>query len=122
VSSMRCSCKGRDVPEDLCDVSIAVERHGHDDERECEAGGRELRTWPEDPDEREDRGHDERPAEHVMGERRALEEPGVLLVHQEDGARDEESGGHPQTPPAAAELPGDEPELHRRAAHQYLSP
>src|SRR6185312_12545337 len=91
-------------------------------ETERKARRRNLRAGPEDPDEREDRGHDERPAEQVVRERRALEEPGVLLVHEEGGARDEEPGGHPQTPPAATELPADEPELHRRAAHQDLSP
>ena len=51
--------------------------------------------------EREDRGDDERPAEQVVQERRPCEEPWVLLVHEERGARDDERE-RPREPPAAA--------------------
>src|SRR5438445_12316145 len=72
----------RDVAEDRRDVPIAVEHYGGDDEGQRKPGGRHLRARPDGAGEREDRGDDDRPAHQVVEEGGALEEPGVLLVHQ----------------------------------------
>ena len=76
------------------DVAVAVEQHRHDDERRREARTRRRsRARTERLQERERRRADDEPAERVVEERGAREEPAVLLVDEQRRSRDEEAEG-----------------------------
>ena len=87
-----------------------------------EAGLQHDRARPQDERERHERAEHERPAEQVVQERRAGEEPGVLLVDEERDARDGERDRRREPPPAAVQLPVREAELGRAHQHQRLRP
>src|SRR6266480_546989 len=108
---MRSPCLGGDVPEDRSDVPVAVEQYPEDDERQSEARAPHRRARAERGREREDRGRDHQPADQVVQECRACEEPAVLLVDQDGGPGDEEGERHRQAPVAALQLAADEAEL-----------
>src|SRR5204862_3220695 len=89
-SSMRAPGERRQVPEDAREVAVAEEDHRDCDERERVGAPEQDRAWPQTPREGHDRHAEERPAHQMMEERRALEEPRVLLVDEECTAGDDE--------------------------------
>ena len=61
----------REVPEDRCDVAVAEQHHGDHDPRHREPGRPGAPTRLQRLAEREDRRHEQRPADRVVEEGRA---------------------------------------------------
>ena len=72
--------------------------------------------------EREDGRNDHRPADQVMEEGRAREEPAVLLVDQEGRAGDEQPGRRHERPVGRDQPAADDRELHRACGRRRLRP
>src|SRR5436190_24399580 len=73
----------REVAEDWRDVAVAEQHHRNDDPGHREPGRPGEPPRLQGLPEREDRGDEQRPADRVMKEGGAGEEPRVLLVDQE---------------------------------------
>ena len=112
----------RQVPEDRRHVAIGEEHRGEDDERERERRPVPARARPDRHPEREEGGDEERPAEQVVQERRAREEPAVLLVDEERDAGNDEGERHREVPPARLEPPVHEPQLGAAGEEQHFGP
>ena len=118
----RAACELREMAEDRCDVAVAEEHHREHDPRHREPGAPGDATRLQHLAEREDRRHEQRPADRVVEEGRAREEPRVLLVDQERGGADEQRERERQRPPAARQLPAHERELDGAGEHRHLGP
>ena len=75
------------MTEDRRDVAVAEEQHGEHDPRHREPGAPDEPPRLQRLPEREDRRDEERPADRVVQERGAREQPRVLLVDQERDGR-----------------------------------
>ena len=83
------ACERRQVAEDRSEVAVAEQHHREHDPGHREPGGPGEPPRLQRLAEREDRRHEQRPADRVVQEGRAGEEPRVLLVDQECGRADE---------------------------------
>ena len=98
LSSVRRSRERRDVPEDRRDVAVAIQHHREDHERQRKPGrAATLRTRTDARASGKTRRRAD-PAQQVVQERRALEEPRVLLVDEERDAGDGERRRHREAP------------------------
>src|SRR5438034_10596877 len=88
---MRSTGPDRQMAEDRRDVAIAEEQGCRDEEGHRKARCGRERARAEHLHEREHGAGDERPAERMMEERRAREEPMLLLVNEEGRSRHEQT-------------------------------
>src|SRR5581483_1391356 len=121
-SPVRHPCARAQVAEDGRDVARGVQRDRDRDDDERIAGVEDERPRLERRPEREQRADEQRPAAHVVDERRARVEPRVRLVDQEGGAGDGERERDGEPPELVPQLAADQAKLSRAGEHHHLGP